>query len=80
MKITHQFEYDALPIEIANEFCNKDSNEQSRTINYIGEAFDEWAHDPKKTATHIQMLEIAKNLNHKGRWFIETLCDYMRGE
>lgn len=80
MKISHEFEYNALPVEIAREFCDKDSKEQATTINYIGEAFDEWAHDPKKTATHIQMLDIAEQLNDKGRWFIETLCEYMRGE
>ena len=80
MRIAHEFEYNATCKEVADEFCSHGSEYQAAFINYIGATFDEWTHDPKKTATHVQMLEIAEQLNDKGKWFIETLCEYMRGE
>lgn len=79
MKIEHEFEYDAYYTEIADEFCAHDSEYQAETINSIGLQFTIWAHDKTRTATHIQLLEIAEQLNDKGKWFIKTLCDYMEG-
>lgn len=79
MKIEHKFEYDAHYTEIADEFCAHDSEYQAETINSIGLQFTIWAHDKTRTATHIQLLEIAEQLDEKGKWFIKTLCDYMEG-
>lgn len=79
MKIEHEFEYDAYYTEIADEFCAHDSEYQAETINSIGLQFTIWEHDKTRTATHIQLLEIAEQLNEKGKWFIKTLCDYMEG-
>lgn len=79
MKIEHEFEYDADPTEIADEFCNNDSEYQAETINSIGLQFKIWEHDKTRTTTHIQLLEIAEQLDEKGRWFCKTLCDYMEG-
>ena len=79
MKIEHEFEYDAYYTEIADEFCAHDSEYQAETINSIGLQFTIWAHDKTRTATYIQLLEIAEQLNEKGKWFIKTLCDYMEG-
>lgn len=79
MKIEHQFEYDAYYTEIADEFCAHDSEYQAEAINSIGLQFKIWEHDKTKTA-HLQLLEIAEQLNEKGKWFIETLCDYMEGK
>ena len=80
MRIEHEFEYFAHPVEIADEFCEHDSEDQARVINHIGGVFKGWGCDPKKTYTHAQMLEIAEQLNDDGKWFIGTLCEYMRGE
>lgn len=80
MKITHEFEYDADYTEIADEFCNHDSDYQAEAINSIGLQFYIWSKDKTRTATYTQLLEIAEQLNEKGKWFIETLCDYMSGE
>lgn len=80
MKIEHEFEYDAHYTEIADEFCNHDSEYQAEVINSIGLQFKIWSHDKTRTATYIQLLEIAEQLNEKGKWFIETLCDYMKGK
>lgn len=80
MKIKHEFEYDADYEEIADEFCDHDSEYQAEAINSIGLQFKIWEHDKTRTATHIQLLEIAEQLNEKGKWFIETLCDYIKGE
>ena len=80
MKIEHEFEYDAYYTEIADEFCAHDSSYQAEAINSIGLQFKIWEHDKTRTATHIQLLEIAEQLNEKGKWFIETLCDYMKGK
>lgn len=80
MKIEHKFEYDADYTEIADEFCAHDSEYQAEVINSIGLQFKIWSHDRIKTSTYIQLLEIAEQLNEKGKWFIETLCDYMEGK
>lgn len=79
MRIKHDFEYDAYSDEIADEFCAHDSYYQSNVINSVGLQFKIWSHDKKRTATHIQLLEIAEQLNDNGKWLIETLCDYMDG-
>ena len=77
MKIEHEFEYDAYYIEIADEFCAHDSEYQADVINEIGLQFSIWSHDKTRTATYIQFLEIADQLDEKGKWFIETLHDYI---
>lgn len=79
MRIEHDFEYDAFYTEIADEFCAHDSEYQAEVINNIGLQFKTWERDKTRTATHIQLLEIAEQLNEKGKWFIETLCDYIKG-
>ena len=79
MNIEHEFEYDAYYTEIADEFCAHDSEYQAEAINSIGLQFKIWEHDKTRTATHIQLLEIAEQLNEKGKWFIKTLCDYVEG-
>lgn len=79
MRIQYDFEYDAYYTEIADEFCAHDSEYQAEAINSIGLQFTIWSHDKTKTSTHIQLLEIAEQLNDKGKWFIQTLCDYMKG-
>ena len=80
MRIVHEFEYDADYTEIADEFCAHDSEYQAEAINDIGLQFTIWAHDKTRPFTFIQLLEIAEQLNDKGKWFIETLCDYMKGK
>ena len=77
MKIEHEFEYDADWFEIADEFCAHDSGYQSDALNCIGVQFKRWSQDKKRPFTHIQMFEIAEQLDDKGKWFIQTLCDYM---
>ena len=77
MKIKHEFEYDAHYIEIGGEFCAHDSKYQAKAINTIGLQFKTWGHDKRRTGTHIQLLEIAEQLDDDGKWFIQTLCDYM---
>lgn len=77
MKIEHDFEYDVHWQELADEFCAHDSDYQSDALNYIGLQFKIWSQDKKRTFTHIQMLEIAEQLDDKGKWFIQTLCGYM---
>ena len=79
MKIEHEFEYDAYYTEIADEFCANDSEYQAEVFNEIGLQFKIWEHDKTRTSTHIQLLEIAEQLNDRGKWFIQTLCDYMKG-
>lgn len=79
MKIEHEFEYDAYYTEIADEFCENDSEYQANTINEIGLQFKIWSQDKKRTSTYIQLLEIAEQLSDNGKWFIQTLCDYMKG-
>lgn len=77
MKIKHEFEYDAYYTEIADEFCEHDSEYQANALNEIGTQFKLWSQCEEKTATYIQILEIAEQLNDNGKWFIQTLCDYM---
>lgn len=79
MRIEHSFDYDAYWHEISDEFCSHDSEYQANTLNAIGTQFKVWEQDKTRTATHIQLLEIAEQLNDKGKWFIQTLCDYMKG-
>ena len=79
MRIEHDFDYDAYYTEIAEEFCAHDSEYQANAINYIGLQFKTWTYDKTRTSTYIQLLEIADSLDEKGKWFIETLCDYMKG-
>ena len=80
MRISPALKYSVDYEDVANEFCNFSSCYQADAINLIGTTFSNLAHDPKRTATQIQMLEIAEQLNDKGKWFIETLCEYMGGE
>ena len=77
MKIEHSFEYDAGWDEIADEFCTHNSEYQAEAINSIGLQFTKWVHDE---LTHMQLSEIAEQLNDKGKWFIQILYDYMKGE
>lgn len=79
MKIEHEFIYDADWEEIADEFTAHDSEYQAEVINIIGLQFKIWEQDKTRTSTHIQLLEIAEQLDDKGRWFIDTIYDYMRG-
>ena len=80
MKIEHSFEYDTSCEELADEFCEHDSGYQADVINNIGLQFKIWSQDKTKTATYIQILEIAEQLNDNGKWFVKTLCDYMESE
>jgi hypothetical protein len=79
MRIKHTFEYNPDCYEIADEFCDQESTYQAEAINEIGLQFKIWSQDKAKTMTHVQILEIAEQLNDNGKWFIETLCEYMRG-
>lgn len=80
MKIEHEFDYDAHYTELADEFCAHDSEYQAKAINEIGLQFKIWASDKKRPSTLIQLLEIAEDLDERGKWFIKTLCDYMESE
>jgi len=77
MKIEHSFDYDAYWDEISDEFCAHDSTYQANVLNDIGWQFKKWSQDKKRTATYVQMLEIAEQLNDSGKWFIKTICEYM---
>jgi hypothetical protein len=77
MRIQHDFDYDAYWEEISDEFCAHDSEYQANALNAIGLQFKIWSQDKTKTSTYIQILEIAEQLSDNGKWFIETLCDYM---
>ena len=80
MKIKKYFEYDADWDELADEFTANDSAYQSQTLNRVGLTFKIWSKNKTKTtSTYIQLLEIAEDLDDNGKWFIETLYDYMRG-
>ena len=79
MRIEQAFEYDVYYTEIADEFCAHDSEYQAEAINSIALQFKIWSQDKIRTSTHIQLLEIAEQLDEKGKWFIETLYDYMKG-
>ena len=80
MRIQHDFDYDAYWYEISDEFCAHDSEYQANALNAIGTQFKIWSQDKTRTATSIQILEIAEQLSDNGKWFIETLCDYMSGK
>ncbi len=80
MRIEHSFDYDAYWHEISDEFCAHDSEYQANALNAIGTQFKIWSQDKKKTATYVQMLEIAEQLNDSGKWFIRTICEYMDGK
>ena len=77
MTIEQKFKYDVHYMELANEFCAHDSEYQAKAINSAGFEFKMWGHDKTKTATHVQLLEIAEQLNENGKWFIKTLYEYM---
>ena len=79
MKLKCDIDYDANYDELSDEFCNHDSAYQAETINGIGLQFKIWSQDKTRTATYIQILEIAERLNDNGKWFIKTLCEYMDG-
>ena len=65
--------------DLADEFCKRDSEYQASAINSIARQFREWTRDPNRTATHVQMLEIAEQLSDDGKWFIRTLSEYTEG-
>lgn len=77
MIIKKYFEYDLDWDEIADEFTENDSGIQSQILNRIGETFKKWSKDKSRTATYIQLLEIAEDLDDDGKWFINTLHDYI---
>lgn len=77
MRIEHKFEYNANFVEIANEFCDNDSEYQANVLNVIGACFQKWSQDKERTATYVQILEVAEQLDDNGKWFIKTLCDYI---
>lgn len=79
MIIKKFFEYDLDWDEIADEFIANDSALQSQILNRIGETFKRWAKDEMRTATYIQLLEIAEDLDDDGEWFVKTLYKYMGG-
>lgn len=79
MRIEHSFEYDACWHEISDEFCAHDSEYQANALNAIGVQFKVWEKDPKRKSTYIQLLEITEQLNDNGKWFIQTLCEYIEG-
>lgn len=78
MKIKYEFNYEADWDEIADEFTANDSALQSQILNRIGETFRKWSKDTTRTATYIQLLEIAEDLDDDGKWFINTLHDYIQ--
>ena len=78
MIIKKYFEYDLDWDEIADEFTANDSALQSQILNRIGETFKKWAKDTTRTTTYIQLLEITEDLDDDGKWFINTLHDYIQ--
>lgn len=78
MIIKKYFEYDLDWDEIADEFTANDSAYQAQILNRIGETFKKWSKDKTRTATYIQLLEIAEDLDDDGKWFINTLHDYIQ--
>lgn len=78
MKIKHEFNYEADWDEIADEFTANDSAYQAQILNRIGLTFKIWSKDKTKTATYIQLLEIAEDLDDDGKWFINILHDYIQ--
>lgn len=79
MQIDLRFCYNARWNEISDEFCAHDSEYQAKVLNAIGTQFKIWSQDKTKTATYVQILEIAEQLNDNGKRFIKTLCEYMDG-
>lgn len=80
MKIEQTFNYEPYWWELADEFTEHDSEYQAKVINNIGLEFKIWSRDKARTSTYIQLLEIAEDLDNNGKWFIEILCDYMKGK
>lgn len=80
MRIEHAFDYNADYYEISDEFCANDSEYQAKVLNAIGTQFEVWSKDRTKTSTYVQILEIAEQLNDNGKWFIQTLCEYIGGK
>ena len=79
MIIKKYFEYDLDWDEIADEFTANESAYQAQIFNRIGLTFKIWAKDKARTTgTFIQFQEIAEDLDDNGRWFINTLYDYMQ--
>ena len=78
MRIQHDFEYAADYMEIADEFTDNDSEYQADVLNRIGLTFKIWSQDKTKTFTHVQLLEIAEQLDESGRWFINQLSDFVK--
>lgn len=79
MRVGCEFDYDVYWAELADEFCNHDSEYQAEFFNDIGMQFKILSKDKKKTATYVQILEIAEQLDDNGKWFIKKLCEYMDG-
>ena len=79
MRINCDFDYAAYSGDIADEFCENNSEYQAEVLNIIGQQFKAWSQDMAKPFTYMQILEIAEQLNDSGKWFIRTLCDYMDG-
>lgn len=80
MRIYHDFEYSASYSEVANEFTENDSEYQAKVLNVIGTQFKKWVEDKTRTATFVQILEIAEQLDDDGKWFIQTLSEYASGK
>lgn len=78
MIIKKYFEYDLDWDEIADEFIANDSAYQAQILERIGETFKKWSKDKTRPATYIQLLEIAEGLDDDGKWFINTLHDYIQ--
>lgn len=80
MEIEQTFNYEPHWGELADEFTEHDSEYQAKVICNIGLQFKIWSRDKTRTSTYIQLLEIAEQLDDSGKWFIEILCDYMKGK
>lgn len=79
MIIKKYFEYDLDWDEIADEFTSNESALQAQILERIGETFRKWSKkDKTRTAIYIQLLEIAEGLDDDGKWFINTLHDYIQ--
>lgn len=79
MKIKYEFDYEVNWDEIADEFTANDSAYQAQILERIGETFKKWSKDKTRTTTYLQLLEIAEGLDDDGKWFINTLHDYIQG-
>ena len=78
MIIKKYFEYDLDWDEIADEFTANESALQSQILSRIGETFKKWSKDKTRPTAYIQLLEIAEDLDDDGKWFINTLHDYIQ--